>query len=86
VFHLDISKIDLEEHILQWSQWSADCGMLQPPAAARVLLRVTCGRLRLTDASATCIRRRGEAGALLYVKGMAGVTTLLLRRHSGCLL
>jgi hypothetical protein len=76
-FQLDVSKVDLEEHMLQWPRWLGDSGLPQSPATAvGASLWVTVWRLRPADASAARIRKRGEACMLLSV-------TALLRGEVG---
>jgi hypothetical protein len=59
VFYLDVSKVDLVEHMLQWSWWLATC-------RSRLLLLLErrrgspCGCLRPADAFVARIRRRGQ--------------------------
>jgi len=55
VFHLDVLKVDLGEHMLQWSRWLVDNGRPQPSATYYYWGTAVGHR----DASVARIHRRG---------------------------
>jgi hypothetical protein len=60
VLHLDVSKEDLEEHMLQWSRWLANTACRSHLLLLRRRRGAPCGCLRSADAYVACICRRGR--------------------------
>jgi hypothetical protein len=56
--YLDVSKVDLGEHMLQWSRWLANNSLPQPPAASAGAPPAACGGVKMEQASCMRMWRR----------------------------